>query len=282
MKNRLTRLAAALALASLVSGAMAQGLRAPTYFALTTPSLSHGVPAAGSLTEEDGQNFKDGSRVDVYTFMGAADEEVHLLLESDDFDTYLSVFDPSGFILDMNDDDWTGAGTASWSSSLNLYLSEEGRYTVVVSGYSAWDLGDYTLELSSIARPSMESRDLSGADSIAVPSSQVLNLSADLPATGSGYSGPSRVYSFSLQEDLLVIADASSETVDTVLILHAADGTLLHSNDDYFYETADTYVWRSRITAELPAGDYYLVVGSFSEFSDGDVELVLNTYRPVR
>lgn len=280
MNKRLTLLAAAAAIATVASAASAQSLRAPTYYPAAAPQLELDVAVNGSLTEDDGQNFKDGSRVDVLTFRGEAGQSLLLTVDSDQFDTYLVVYGPDGSLLGMNDDAWDNY-SSFYQSSLELELYDSGRYTVIVSGYSQWDMGDYSVLLSD-ASVVNTGHDLESAPSIDVPSSKVITLTEDLPATSQTYAGPGQVLHFSLDEDLLLVVKASSEPVDTVLVLLDADGNEITSNDDYYDDySVDSYLWQSQLTAQLDAGDYYLVVGSYSGYSTGDVDVSIDAYRPI-
>ena len=281
MNKRLSLLAAAAAIATVASAASAQSLRAPTYFPAAAPQLELGVAVTGSLTEDDGQNFKDGSRLDVLTFRGEAGQSLLLTAESDDFDTYLTVFGPDGSLLGANDDAWDSYSTSYYQSAVELELLEDGRYTVIVGAYSQFGLGDYSVLLSDAAAANT-GHDLESAPSIDVPSGKVITLTEDMPATSQYFGGPSQVLHFSLDEDLLLVFNASSEPVDTVLVLLDAHGNEIAANDDYYDEYAvDSYLWQSRISIALEAGDYYLVVGSYSAYSAGDVDVSIEAYRPI-
>lgn len=284
MNRNLIRLATIALAAALLSAAGAQTLNSPTHFLATTPTLLPGEAVTGELTVSDGQNFKDGSRVDVYSFVGAAGDQVTLSLGSNDFDTYLTVYDPMLNLFDWNDDAWdVTVGEHTYNSQLDLYLMEDGRYTVIVSGYSNWDLGTYSLEMTATAAPDSSPRDMTGASPLQIPGNAKVNITTDLPVTGDGYAGPSQVYSFSLSEDLLLIIDAKAPEVDTVLLLYTSGMELVDFNDDFYdqnYDPEATFVWHSRIVRELPAGNYFLVLGSFSPVNEGQVELSINAYRP--
>src|SRR5690606_40634179 len=53
--------------ASVVTSAVAQQpLVTPNYYLFQLPALSAGQELSGELTTDDGQNFKDGSRLDMY------------------------------------------------------------------------------------------------------------------------------------------------------------------------------------------------------------------------
>ena len=67
-----------------------------------------------------------------------------LLLQSPDFDAYLTLVSPTGRAF--NDDDG-GGGT---DSRLDMTFDEAGRWTVVANTLNAGDTGGYTL---SVERP---------------------------------------------------------------------------------------------------------------------------------
>lgn len=266
----------ALLAAALMTGAsLAQGLLQPAHSTSTAPLIEYGEPVNGSLTDQDGQNYKDGARVKAYAFQGEEGETVHIRLGSDDFDTYLSLFDPNGIVLEWNDDDWENYGSGfAWNSTLVAELSESGLYTVVVSGYSAWDYGDFQLSVDE--GPAVSLRDFSDAVALQVPGELAVPITSDMPPTGDGFSGPSQLFTFDVAEDLLVRAHATSETLDPVLLLYDADGVLITFNDDR-HDSANEAAWLdSQITAELAPGTYYLVAGTYSESWDpSDQELLL-------
>ena len=83
-----------------------QPVQSPYYLLSSAPSLELGVPVGGALTPASGRNFKDGSYLDVLILRATAGEGIEVLVESDAFDTYLSVFDPVGSLVASNDDAW--------------------------------------------------------------------------------------------------------------------------------------------------------------------------------
>lgn len=275
LSSKLSVRTALIAVALLTGTSLAQGVVRPAHSTFTAPLVGYGEPVSGSLTDQDGQNYKDGSRVKAYAFRGEEGQTVHIRLGSDDFDTYLSLFDPNGLVLEWNDDDWDSYGSGfAWNSTLAVVLPESGRYTVVVSGYSAWDYGDFQLSIDEGTAVSL--RDFSDALPLQVPGELSVSISPDMPPTGDGFSGPSQLFSFDVAEDLLLRVHATSETLDPVLLLYDADGALITFNDDH-YDPANEESWLdSLISAELAAGSYYLVAGTYSESWDpSDQELLL-------
>lgn len=282
MKKFLPAVAAVL-LASCLPVAAAQRLNVPNYLLTTLPILESGSTISGSLTTADGQNFKDGSYLHVYAFRGNAGEDAFLTVGSDEFDTYLTVYDPAGQLLDLNDDDWYDAPLGHYfNSSLQLTLPDTGRYTVVVSGYSNWDVGAYELRLILGDSPAAAGAGPLFTDALPlqVPGTSVVSIDSSLPATGEGFQGPGQLFAFSTADDLFMRFWAGHDEVDTVLLLYAEDGTLLDWNDDHYptaTETSSAY-WQSQISIDLPAGSYYLVVGSYSDWYAGDVDLEVTAY----
>ncbi len=125
-----------LGLVALLSFASAQ--RPPTYLLVTTPEIASEQPYSGELTRDDGQNFKDGSFVEVVKFRARAEDVVDLRARSA-FPTVLSLYGPDGQLVGASDrrDETT--------TILALELPQTGRYIVAVSGRTPNDLGPFTL-----------------------------------------------------------------------------------------------------------------------------------------
>ena len=93
----------------------------PNYLLVTSPVLEVDVPIDGELSGEDGQNFKDGSYLDIYTFKGEAGQLVAIDVTSFDFDTTLTLYSPSGILEQFNDDN-----DFSTDSTISVELFETG------------------------------------------------------------------------------------------------------------------------------------------------------------
>ena len=72
---------------SLLSFSVAQNV--PTYLLSTSPEVKLGESVQGSLTQDDGQNFFDGSYVDLIKFYGQAGDVVQISAISYDFTPYV-------------------------------------------------------------------------------------------------------------------------------------------------------------------------------------------------
>lgn len=262
-------------------------LNVPNYLLSSTPMLPLNTPVDGRLDSDDGQNFKDGAYVDVYTFDGTAGEEVVLLLGSAVFDTYLSLFSPSGELVDWSDD---LANTSD--SGLDVFLPETGRYLVVVSSFFGGATGDYTVTRYTPDQAPMEVFEdllddfpLGGPDHGALPPSQILSvptsvsgaLSADTaPIDIDGWSHYVQTFDFALGETRLVEIAMRSDEFDAYLYLFDESGELIASNDD----DPGGFDTDSRIAQTLEPGSYTVVATSFFELESGGYELEIQLFQP--
>jgi len=80
-----------LVLAGLLLMGTVNAQNVPHYLTVTAPLLEQGVPYLSSLDESDGQNFKDGSRLEVLQIFGFAGDIVELTVSSN-FDSYLIIY----------------------------------------------------------------------------------------------------------------------------------------------------------------------------------------------
>lgn len=239
-------------LLTLVAAATAQRpLNPPNYYAFQLPVLVPGVPMTGELTAEDGQNFKDGAYVDMFVFDGKADDFVSLRVTSGEFDAHVTVFDPSGYLLDLNDD-YSGSGDTS--AGVDLWLPETGRYFVVVSGFSQFDIGYYAVELSAGATLPTFGDELMPLTFPTVIDSE---LTADMPMLAGGYVGNTEYFRFEVEAPSFFVINMWSWDFDTVLTIFDEYGDIVVQNDDFDYSSD------SRITIELWPGSYVLAASSY-------------------
>jgi len=95
--------------------------------------LERGMLEAGDETREFGEYQ------DVYTYDASVGESVVFDVRSEDFDTYLQIFAPSG--EEFYNDDYEGDTSRSLVS---LTPEENGQYRVVVSSFFSDETGPYT------------------------------------------------------------------------------------------------------------------------------------------
>ncbi len=95
---------------------------------------------AGQLTSGD-QIAPEDTLFELYTFEGQAGQLITILLESQEFDTYLVLVDDAGQVLADNDD----IDTSTTNSQIMTTLPTNGVYSIIVNGYSTADQGRYNL-----------------------------------------------------------------------------------------------------------------------------------------
>ena len=120
-------------------------LNVPNFLLVTSPVLELGLPVDGELTIDDGQNFKDGSYLDIYVFRGTEGDLTTLDLSSEDFDTALAIYSPSGKLVQFNDDN-----AVSTDSTISVELFESGTFLVVVSSFNGFTTGSYTVNRKAL------------------------------------------------------------------------------------------------------------------------------------
>jgi hypothetical protein len=113
--------------------------------AAASPSMV--VTHQGRLGPED-ELTPEGAYVDTYTVEATPGQTLNADLVSSDFDTYLIIEAPGGNRV-ANDDDPLDPG----HSRLEVQVSEQGTYTVLVTSFSAGEAGDYILQVGVYAEP---------------------------------------------------------------------------------------------------------------------------------
>lgn len=242
--HRLRTLAFVAGVLLAASAAAQQPVQTPNYLLSSAPRLVVGVPVDGALTSASGRNFKDGSYLDVLVLRAEAGEGVEVLVESDAFDTYVSVFDPVGTLIASNDDAWD-VSDASYASLVAFQAALDGAYLVVVSGYSPTDLGAYTATRVAWAAPEPVLVDLAS------------------PGIVRGVLEPGTVvtYRFTVASATTLTATLRSLDFDTYLTL-LVDGVVVAENDDF--DSTD-----SQLVVDLEPGDYVLEVAGYWDGDSG-------------
>lgn len=248
-----------LALLGMLGSAAAQPLMPAIFYYASAPEVVPGGSVKSALTSASGQNFKDGSRVEVVVLRADAGQNLVIDVMSDDFDAFLTLYASDGSLLDRNDD-----GPSSFNPQLAFTPPADGAYLLVVSGFSGFDLGTFEVSVS-VAEP-IETAEL--------PLSGVVNdelLGSEPSDPEVGY-GPTRFYEMTVEETSLVRLQVSSMAFDTVLTLFDDFGWL-DQNDDAGGSTD------SELFLELEPGVYRVGV---SAWSSGGGEFTLRADRYVR
>ena len=228
-----------------------QPVQSPYYLLSSAPNLALGVPVGGVLTSASGRNFKDGTYLDVLVLRAQAGEGVAVLVESDAFDTYLSVFDPVGSLIATNDDAWD-VSTAPNVSQVAFEATLTGAYVVVVSGFSPGDLGAYMATRVAWDAPEPVLVDIAGPGIF----------------RGMLAAGATTAYRFTVDAPTTLTATARSLEFDTYLTLWV-DGVVVAENDDF--DATD-----SQVVVDLEPGTYLVEVAGYMEDASGAFGLDLD------
>jgi hypothetical protein len=250
-------------LTALFALTLAFAQKVPNFLYLTTPILKPGEVVTGTLSEEDGQNLKDGSRLEVVQGRFKEGEAIEFTLTSE-FDGYLTLYGPDKTVFNYNDD-VTIDSESAYSSSIIAEITETGRYVLIVSGYSETDLGTYDVSARSI--------EVSEDGPITLPSelSAILSVDDDIAEFNGGEEVGSLgelnydSFTFELTEAATVHIEVGSPTLDTFVQLLDAEGNELAFNDDQNTEddpeTSDVdesadYTLEAGVTLSLEPGTY--------------------------
>lgn len=109
-----------------------------------TDTISVGRSVTGVLSADDCRTAR-GTRGDPWALWIASTTTVDIRMTSTSFDTYLFLLDSTGAVVAEDDDG------GEFTDSRILRTLAAGRYTVHATGYSNYDLGDYTLSVQPFA-----------------------------------------------------------------------------------------------------------------------------------
>ncbi|WP_332654641.1 PPC domain-containing protein [Brevundimonas sp.] len=204
-------------------------------------SIAIGDTVEGELTEGDGKSESD-TPADAWRFEGREGQRVRIDMTSDDFDTYLELFDDNRVSLDEDDD----GGPEGTNSRITVTLPRTGAYVIEARAF-AEATGGYSLSLVEV-EPDR------APESIAFGASLEGEIGEGDPRDDDdrGYDA----FTFSGVEGQRIQAIMRSGDFDTFLQVGKADGefSALASDDDGLMEGTD-----SRLNFTLPEdGDYVL------------------------
>ncbi|HEY0598608.1 PPC domain-containing protein [Brevundimonas sp.] len=215
-------------------------------------SIAIGDSIEGQLTETDGKSDSD-IPADAYRFEGREGQRIRIEMSSDDFDTYLELFDDNRVSLEQDDD----GGAEGTNSRLVFTLPRTGPYIVEARAFSA-ATGDYSLSISEV-EPDR------APEPIAFGATLQGEIGESDPRDDEdrGYDA----FTFSGREGQRIQAIMRSGDFDTYLQLGKAEGdfSAIASDDDGLMEGTD-----SRLSFTLPDdGDYVLRALPLGSDADG-------------
>ncbi|MFZ0547763.1 MAG: pre-peptidase C-terminal domain-containing protein [Candidatus Promineifilaceae bacterium] len=101
------------------------------------PDISYNSPVTSSLSDE---NFHQ----ELWDFQATEGERLIIIMRSNSFDTYLSVYSEDGDLIAEDDD--TGGGANGTDSQIQVTIPTDGRYVILAEQYDLSEEGGaYTL-----------------------------------------------------------------------------------------------------------------------------------------
>ena len=203
--------------------------------------IAIGATVEGELTESDGKSESD-TPADAWRFEGREGQRLRIEMMSDDFDTYLELFDENRVSLDEDDD----GGPQGTNSRITFTLPRTGSYIVEARAFSD-GTGAYSLSVTEVQPDRMP-------EPIAFGASLQGEIGESDPRDDDdrGFDA----FTFSGREGQRIQAIMRSGDFDTYLQIGKADSefTALADDDDGLMEGTD-----SRLNFTLPEdGDYVL------------------------
>lgn len=200
-------------------------------------TLEYGDTVSGEL---------EVSMPDLWTFEGSTDDSIVISMDSDEFDTLITLKDADG--VEIGSDDDSGE---EFNALLEITLPTSGTFTI--EAYTAFPstVGAYSLhlELDDGSKPDDK-------DSDDEEQTVILEVEDELAL------GEINNHSFEGEAGDIIIIEAASDDFDTVLALLNSDGELLTRDDD-----GGSYL-NSLIVVELALDDEYTI--EISDYFDGE------------
>jgi hypothetical protein len=203
--------------------------------------------------EETVSGDLDEGEYDLWIFEGESEQIMSIVLTGD-FDTYLEVYGPDGFLITLDDN--SGADSGSLINS--YYLFQDGEYTIVVRSLDPSASGDYELTLLEGAPP-------------APPSEEQGSIEFGETVSGRLSEGDRHSWTFEGEEDQ-VISIAMTGDFDTYLELYGPDDEQLTYDDDGYGSNLNSLISGFTLPDD---GTYTIITRSFSDFASGSYELTL-------
>ena len=194
--------------------------------------LAEGRELSGSIEENDEDYFVFDARRD----------SVYVIETQGGFDTFIELYDDSGYQLASDDDGGDGgASRLIWSAP------SSGNYYVKVRGFDYYESGSYSISLIRLD-PDDHGNTMRSAT----------RLRFDDQLTGSVNPGEEDYFEFEARRDRTYVFETVGE-IDTEIELLDEDGDLMAYDDDGGQNGGSLLQW-----AATSSGRYYLVVRGYS------------------
>jgi hypothetical protein len=195
----------------------------------TAPPIRVGQTVQGSLAETDPAGLERG-RFDAYRFNAAAGQQLVATMQSETFDTFLTVGRLYGPVMDVVDtDDDGGSGGEGTNSRMRFTVPATGAYVLIAQSFNEEGRGAYTLSLAQAPVPT------TGASQAITAGQPVTGQIADTDNVSDADDALYDAYTFTGRAGQRISVTAESGDFDTFLRvgrMEGADFEELESDDD--------------------------------------------------
>ena len=204
----------------------------------------------GNLSSNDSQ-LDSGEYYDTYEVELKAGQELNVVLQSNDFDTYLIVMTPEKLSFENDDAE---ESQARYASALTMPVIVSGTYKIAATSYEKAQQGSYQLLIAK-------------QDGIYDGLSEEALQAGDLQFNSGEYYD---LYSYEFQANTHITLALSSSEFDPYIVVESPSGKRLE-NDDYAGQSH-----LSRLDFDVQEGGTWKVyVSSYDEGESGAYQLVI-------
>ncbi|NJN85485.1 MAG: trypsin-like serine protease [Leptolyngbyaceae cyanobacterium SL_7_1] len=242
-------------------GRAAQTAQSPTPEIAQPPKPINvdGSPITGRLTLNSSILPADNSYFDAYSFEGTAGQQIEIVMTSNQFDSYLILLAPDGSDLVQDDD-----GGGNTNARIAITLPTAGTYTILANSYSAGEVGNYSLQVSTATNAPAavtQTQLLQSGDFILQEQGELGPGASVLQSDGSLY----QEHFFEGNAGQEVTITLESADFDTYLVLVGPDDAIIQQNDDVNEGNLNSF-----ITVTLPnTGTYRIIANAFDASGRG-------------
>lgn len=193
----------------------------------TAPPIRVGQTVQGSLADIDPAGLERGP-FDAYRFDATAGQQLVATMESDTFDTFLTVARLYGPVMDVVDSDDDGAGEGT-NSRMRFTVPATGAYVLIAQSFAEEGRGAYTLSLSQAPVPT------TGASQAITAGQPITGQIADTDNVSDEDDAFYDAYTFTGRAGQRIAITLESEDFDTFLRVGRMEGGAfeeLESDDD--------------------------------------------------
>jgi hypothetical protein len=236
----------------------------PRSAACVPAQINYGQTVSGALTTDDCR-FIEGSYFDTYNFNGIAGQQITVVLNSGNFDTFLYLLAPDGSAIALDDDGNGGTNSRIPATSGFITLPFNGTYTILATSFEPSVTGGYLLSLGISATtctptPLNVGQAFNGALSV-----------TDCPLVNGAYGD---AYTFNGLTGQQIAVAMTSPSFDTLLYLYAPNNTLLAVGDDANF--FDSRIPGGGGYLTLPtSGTYTIIASAFSARVTGSYQVAV-------